>query len=63
MYASDGGGTVTALPFGEQPAFSGDSRWLGYLIGFSEEQEAKLRKDKKPVQKQFGLLEFSTARK
>ena len=43
------GGPATAIAFGEQPAFSDDSRWLAYLVGFSEEQEAKLRKEKKSV--------------
>ena len=48
------------IAFGEQPTFSDDSRWLVYLVGFSEEQEAKLRKDKKPLQKSLGLLELAT---
>ena len=52
------GGTAIAIPFGERPVFSEDSKWLAYLIGFSEEQEAKLRKDKKPLHKQLGLLEL-----
>ena len=59
---SDGGAVVKAVPFGEQPAFSDDSRWLAYLIGFSEEQEAKLRKDKKPLHKKLGLLELASGR-
>jgi hypothetical protein len=56
------GGAATALPFGEQPGFSDDSKWLAYLIGFSEEQEAKLRKDKKPLHKQLGLMELATGK-
>jgi dipeptidyl aminopeptidase/acylaminoacyl peptidase len=59
---SDGGAVVKAAAFGEQPAFSDDSRWLAYLIGFSEEQEAKLRKDKKPLHKKLGLLELASGR-
>ena len=59
---SDGGAVVKAVAFGEQPAFSDDSRWLAYLIGFSEEQEAKLRKDKKPLHKKLGLLELASGR-
>ena len=55
-----GGGTAHAIAFGEQPAFSSDSRWLAYLVGFSEEQEAKLRKDKKPLHKTLGLRELTT---
>lgn len=57
------GGEATALPFGERPAFSDDSRWLAYLVGFSEDEEAKLRKDKKPLHKKLGLLELATGRK
>ena len=57
-----GGGAPIVVAFGEQSAFSDDSRWLAYLIGFSEEQEAKLRKDKKPIRKQLGLLELSTGK-
>ena len=56
------GGAVT-IPAGEQPAFSDDSRWMAYLIGFTEEQEAKLRKEKKPIRKQLGLLELATGQK
>jgi dipeptidyl aminopeptidase/acylaminoacyl peptidase len=59
---SSDGGPVTALPFGEQPAFSDDSRWLGYLIGLSEEDEAKRRKERKPLHKQLGLLELATGK-
>lgn len=58
-----GGGEVTALPFGEQPAFTDDSKWLAYLVGSSEEEEAKLKKDKKPAHKKLGLLELATGRK
>ena len=59
---ADGGEAVT-IPAGEQPAFSDDSRWMAYLIGFTEEQEAKLRKEKKPIRKQLGLLELATGHK
>jgi dipeptidyl aminopeptidase/acylaminoacyl peptidase len=56
------GGSETTIAFGEQPVFSDDSRWLGYLVGFSEEQEAKLRKERKPLHKSFGLLELSSGK-
>jgi len=62
VQAIDGGDPVT-IPAGEQPAFSDDSRWMAYLIGFTEEQEAKLQKDKKPLRKQLGLLELATGKK
>jgi dienelactone hydrolase len=61
VHASDGG-APTVVAFGEQPAFSDDSRWLAYLVGFSEEQEAKLRKDKKPLHKSLGLIELASGK-
>jgi dipeptidyl aminopeptidase/acylaminoacyl peptidase len=57
------GGEAVTIPAGEQPSFSDDSRWMAYLIGFTEEQEAKLRKEKKPIRKQLGLLELATGHK
>ena len=57
------GGEPIVIPFGERPVFTKDSKWLAYAIGLSEEQEAKLRKDKKPVQRQVGLLELATGKK
>ena len=39
-----------------------DSRWLAGLVGFSEEQEAKLRKDKKPLHKSLTLLELANGK-
>lgn len=57
---SSGDSTPIAIPFGEQPSFSDDSRWLAYLIGFSEEQEAALRKEKKPLHKSLGILDLQT---
>lgn len=50
------------IPFGEQPAFSDDSRWAAYGIGMSEDDEAKLRKDKKPIRKRLGLAELTTGK-
>ena len=61
VQAIDGGDPIT-IPAGEQPVFSDDSRWMAYLIGFTEEQEAKLRKEKKPLRKQLGLLELATGK-
>src|SRR5262249_43019860 len=50
------GGEAKVVPFGAQPVFSSDSRWVAYGIGYSESQEEKLRKDKKPIQRKLGLL-------
>jgi dipeptidyl aminopeptidase/acylaminoacyl peptidase len=54
------GGKNHTAAFGENPAFSPDSQWLAYLIGMHEDQQAKLRKDKKPVRKKLGLLKLAS---
>jgi fermentation-respiration switch protein FrsA (DUF1100 family)/Tol biopolymer transport system component len=53
-------GTTKTAAFGTQPVFSPDSHWVAYAIGYSEAQEEKMRKDKKPVQRKLGLLNLST---
>lgn len=53
-------GTTKTAAFGSQPIFSSDSRWVAYVIGYSEAQEEKLKKDKKSVQKKMGLMNLST---
>lgn len=51
---ADGSSKVVAC--GSQPAFSADSRFVAYAIGYSEAQEEKLRKEKKPVHRKLGIL-------
>ena len=53
-------GTTKTAGFATQPVFSSDSRWVAYAIGYSEAQEEKMKKDKKPVQRKLGLLNLST---
>jgi dienelactone hydrolase len=53
-------GTTKTAAFGTQAVFSSDSRWVAYAIGYSEAQEEKMRKEKKPVQRKLGLLNLST---
>jgi len=53
-------GTTKTTPFGAQPAFSSDSHWLAFSIGYSETQADRLRKDDKPVQNKLGLLNLAT---
>jgi hypothetical protein len=53
-------GTTKTAAFATQPVFSSDSRWVAYAIGYSEAQEEKMKKDKKPVQRKLGLLSLST---
>src|SRR5262245_2393945 len=42
-------GTTKVAAFGVRPVFSSDSRWVAYGVGYSEAQEEKLRKEKKPI--------------
>ena len=51
------GGTKT-VAFGAQPAFSADSRWVAVSVGYSEAQQDKLRKDKKPIRRKLALLDL-----
>lgn len=53
-------GTTKVAPFGAQALFSSDSRFVAYSIGYSEAQEAKLTKEKKPIQRKLGLINLAT---
>jgi dipeptidyl aminopeptidase/acylaminoacyl peptidase len=53
-------GTTKTTAFGTQPAFSSDSHWLAFSIGYSETQADRMRKDDKPVQNKLGLLNLAT---
>ena len=52
-------GTTKILPFGAQPVFSADSKWLAASIGYSEAQQDKLRKEKKPIRRKLTLVDLS----
>ncbi|HEX2454815.1 MAG TPA: prolyl oligopeptidase family serine peptidase [Vicinamibacterales bacterium] len=49
-------GTTRTAAFGSNVAFSADSQWAAFAIGYSESQEEKLRKDKKPIQRKLGVV-------
>jgi dienelactone hydrolase len=53
-------GTTKITPFGTQPAYSSDSHWLAFSIGYSEAQADRLRKDDKPVQNKMALMNLVT---
>src|SRR5215470_9272314 len=57
---SVGGGEPKVAAFGAQPVFSSDLRWVAYGIGYSETQEEKLKKEKKPIHRKLGLLNLAT---
>jgi len=48
-----------AIAYGKGARFSEDGRWLGYLVGVSEEEREKLEKAKKPIQDGFRLRELA----
>src|SRR5262247_1410827 len=49
------GGEAKIAAFGAQPVFSSDSRWVAYSIGYSESQEEKFKKEKKPIHRKLAL--------
>ena len=53
------GGNAIVVAYGEQPSFADDSKWAACLVGMSEEDEAKLRKDKKPIRKRLALVNLA----
>lgn len=53
-------GTSKTTAFGAQPAFSADSHWLAFSIGYSETQTDRMRRDNTPVQNKLGLLNLTT---
>ena len=52
--------TNKVVAFGTQAVFSANSLWAAYCIGYSETQQDKLRKDKKPIHNKLGLLNLAT---
>jgi dipeptidyl aminopeptidase/acylaminoacyl peptidase len=53
-------GTTKTTAFGTEPAFSSDSQWLAFSIGYPESQTERMRRDNKPVQNKLGLLNLNT---
>jgi dipeptidyl aminopeptidase/acylaminoacyl peptidase len=53
-----GTGAETTIPFGAQPAFSADSKWIVYGIGYSESQEDRLRRQRRPIHRKVGMLKL-----
>ncbi len=53
-------GTTKTTAFGTQPAFSADSHWLAFSIGYSETQADRMRQDNRPVQNKLGLMNLDT---
>lgn len=48
------------VPYGQAAAFSGDSKWFGYLVGVSTKERERLTKEKKPVHLTFNVRNLAT---
>ena len=57
--ASIADGATRTIAFGAQPAFSADSRWAAVSVGYSEAQQDKMRKDKKPIHRKLTLVNLA----
>ena len=53
---------VKTVVSGGDPAFSFDSRWLAYSIGYSEDERDKMTKSGKPIQNKLGLADLATGK-
>lgn len=53
-------GKPITIAQGEQAAWSDDSKWLATLVGFSEQEAEKLRKERKPLQRSLRIVELAT---
>jgi dipeptidyl aminopeptidase/acylaminoacyl peptidase len=58
--STGGGGAPKVASSGTGPEFSSDSRWVAYAVGYSEADEDKLKKAKKPVQNKLGIMDLTT---
>ena len=58
--ASIADGATKTIAFGAQPVFSADSRWLAVSVGYSEAQQDKMRKDKKPIRRKLALVNLAS---
>ncbi|MCU1234582.1 MAG: peptidase prolyl oligopeptidase active site domain protein [Candidatus Solibacter sp.] len=59
IHPTAGGKTFIAAS-GTEPAFASNSNWAAYAIGYTESEEDKLKKAKKPVQLKLGIMDLST---
>lgn len=49
------------IPYGSDPAFSVNSKWLAYSIGVSPEKREKLEKKEKPVKNKAAIFNLSSS--
>lgn len=51
---------VKTVAFGSQAAFSANSQWLAYGIGYSEDEQERMRTARTPIQRKLGLYNLAT---
>ena len=52
--------STVIMPYGVNPSFSADSKWLAYLVGVAPKERDRLLKDKKPVRNAFAVRNLAT---
>ena len=52
--------TTKTTAFGAQPAYSADSKWLAFSIGYSETEGDRMRAANRPVHNKLGLMNLGT---
>jgi len=46
-----GGDSIVALPWGREPVFSSDSRWMAYTVDVPADERRRLERERKPVRR------------
>lgn len=52
--------TTKTTAFGSQPAYSADSKWLAFSIGYSESESDRMRAANRPVHNKLALMNLAT---
>jgi dipeptidyl aminopeptidase/acylaminoacyl peptidase len=54
--------SVVVVKYGTQAAFSEDSRWVAYIVGYAEKERTAAQKANRPLQSKLGLLDLMTGK-
>lgn len=52
--------SVVAMPWGREPTFSANSRWLAYTLDVSADERRRLERERKPVRRAAALRHMAT---
>ena len=55
--------STVIMPYGVNPSFSADSKWLAYLVGVAPKERDRLLKDKKPVRTALAVRNLATSKR